>query len=169
MEDAIRITKSDCPCCTNKLVHRLSYVDIPTPRQQWGEHRSLCDYVAADGDDYVGMFAATVSRAFIDRLEHLKQTQGGSDYDSLLMQTIGDRLVEATSEYLHRQTGWKGIRPAIGYSSLPDQRSIFRLAEAIDFQRIGISLTENGAMYPQASVCGLYIGNPKADYFPINV
>ncbi len=168
VEDAIRITKSDCPCCTNKLVHRLSYVDIPTPRQQWGEHRSLCDYVAADGDDYVGMFAATVSRAFIDRLEHLKQTQGGSDYDSLLMQTIGDRLVEATSEYLHRQTGWKGIRPAIGYSSLPDQRSIFRLAEAIDFQRIGISLTENGAMYPQASVCGLYIGNPKADYFPIN-
>ncbi len=84
------------------------------------------------------------------------------------MQTVGDRLVEAASEYLHQQTGWEGIRPAIGYSSLPDQRSIFILAEAIDFKRIGISLTENGAMYPQASVCGLYIGNPKAEYFPVN-
>ena len=166
--DSIIITKSDCPCCTNRLLHKLRTVEIPTPRQAWGEQRSLCDYISADGNDYVGMFAATVSQAFIDRLEHTKKTQGNSDYDSLLLQTIGDRLVEAASEYLHRQTGWKGIRPAIGYSSLPDQRSIFILAEAIDFGRIGISLTENGAMYPQASVCGLYIGNPQAEYFPVN-
>ena len=167
-DDSIIITKSDCPCCTNRLLHKLRTVEIPTPRQQWGEHKSLCDYISTDGNDYVGMFAATVSQAFIERLEHIKKTKGNSDYDSLLMQTVGDRLVEAASEYLHQQTGWEGIRPAIGYSSLPDQRSIFILAEAIDFKRIGISLTENGAMYPQASVCGLYIGNPKAEYFPVN-
>ncbi len=167
-EDSIIITKSDCPCCTNRLLHKLRTVEIPTPRQQWGEHKSLCDYVSADGNDYIGMFATTVSQAFIERLEHLKKTKGNSDYDALLMQTVGDRLVEAASEYLHRQTGWEGIRPAIGYPSLPDQHSIFILAEAIDFKRIGISLTENGAMYPQASVCGLYIGNPKAEYFPVN-
>lgn len=167
VEDAIRITKSDCPCCTRRLLHRLSYVDIPAPRQTWGEHRSLCDYVSPDGDDYVGVFAATVSQAFIERLEEVKQTRGNSDYSALLMQIVGDRLVEATSEYLHRQTGWEGIRPAIGYSSLPDQRSIFELAKVVDFKRIGISLTENGAMYPQASVCGLYIGNPNARYFPV--
>ena len=166
--DSILITKSDCPCCTNRLLHRLRTVEIPTPRQEWGEHRSLCDYISADGNDYVGMFAATVSQAFIDRLEHIKNTKGNSDYDSLLMQTVGDRLVEAASEYLHQQTGWPGIRPAIGYSSLPDQRSIFIMAEVVDFKRIGISLTENGAMYPQASVCGLYIGNPNAEYFPVN-
>ncbi len=167
-DDSIVITKSDCPCCTNRLLHKLRTVEIPTPRQQWGEHKSLCDYVSADGNDYIGMFATTVSQAFIERLEHLKKTKGNSDYDALLMQTVGDRLVEAASEYLHRQTGWDGIRPAIGYPSLPDQHSIFILAEAIDFKRIGISLTENGAMYPQASVCGLYIGNPKAEYFPVN-
>ena len=167
-EDSIVITKSDCPCCTNRLLHKLRTVEIPTPRQQWGEHKSLCDYVSADGNDYIGMFAATVSQAFIERLEHLKKMKGNSDYDALLMQTVGDRLVEAASEYLHRQTGWDGIRPAIGYPSLPDQHSIFILAEAIDFKRIGISLTENGAMYPQASVCGLYIGNPKAEYFPVS-
>jgi hypothetical protein len=28
-------------------------------------------------------------------------------------------------------------------------------------------LTENGAMYPQASVCGLYIASPHARYFVI--
>ena len=166
--DSILITKSDCPCCTNRLLHRLRAVEIPTPRQEWGEHRSLCDYISADGNDYIGMFAATVSRAFIDRLEHIKKIKGNGDYDALLLQTVGDRLVEAASEYLHRQTGWPGIRPAIGYSSLPDQRSIFIMAEVVDFKRIGISLTENGAMYPQASVCGLYIGNPNAEYFPVN-
>ena len=168
VDNAIRITKSDCPCCTRRLIHRLSNVDIPTPRQTWGEHKSLCDYVSADGNDYIGVFAATVSQAFIDRLEDIKHRQGNSDYDALLMQTVGDRLVEATSEYLHKQTKWEGIRPAIGYSSLPDQRSIFVLSEALDFRRIGITLTENGAMYPQASVCGLYIGNPQAEYFPVN-
>lgn len=166
--DAIRVTKSDCPCCTNRLLHRLSYVEISTPRQAWGGRLSLSDYIAADGSDYIGCFAATVSQAFIDRLEDLKRTRGNSDYHSLMLQIVGDRLVEATSEYMHRQTKWAGIRPAIGYSSMPDQRSIFQLAKLIDFPRIGIQLTENGAMYPQASVCGLYIGNPAARYFPVN-
>jgi len=151
----------NCPCCNRVVV-------LPTPRQQLAEGtcRSLCDYVSPNGDDHIGFFAATVSRTFTDRLETVKHEQGNSDYDALLLQTLGDRLVEATSEWLHRQLGWPGIRPAVGYSCLPDQKTIFRLAEAIDFPAIGITLTENGAMYPQASVCGLYIGHPQAEYFP---
>ena len=30
---------------------------------------------------------------------------------------------------------------------------------------IGITLTENGAMYPQSSLCGLYIASAHARYF----
>jgi 5-methyltetrahydrofolate--homocysteine methyltransferase len=41
------------------------------------------------------------------------------------------------------------------------------LAKLVDMQRLGITLTENGAMYPQASVSGLYLGNPDAEYFSI--
>ena len=151
-----------CPCCNRTVV-------LPTPRQQHAEGvcKSLCDYIAPQGNDCVGVFAATVSEAFIKRLEALKQRQGNSDYDTLLLQTLGDRLVEAASEWAHRALGWKGIRPAVGYPSLPDQKAIFRLAEMIDYGAIGISLTENGAMYPQASVSGLYIGNPEAEYFPV--
>lgn len=61
--------------------------------------------------------------------------------------------------------GWHGIRPAIGYPSLPDQKQIFKVAEMIDFAKVGISLTENGAMYPQSSVCGILISNAQSKYF----
>ena len=168
-EDCIRVTlrhndhDETCPCCNQTL-------DIQTVRQQKPAPEtciSLCDYVSPV-HDYVGMFAATVSMTFVERLERLKQEQGNSDYDALLLQTLGDRLAEAASEYmshlLKEKNGWCGIRPAVGYPSLPDQRLIFQLAKMIDFSSIGISLTENGAMYPQASVCGLYISHPKAKY-----
>ena len=108
---------------------------------------------------------------FVQRLETLKQRQGGSDYDVLLLQTVGDRLAEAASEYLSQKLNaenqWSGIRPAVGYPSLPDQKTIFLLARMIDYEAIGISLTENGAMYPQASVSGLYIPYPDAEYFSV--
>lgn len=151
---------------------------LPTPRQEMlmpnGKRReqclSLCDYVSPNGNDYVGMFAATVSDTFVSDLEHLK-AEGNDDYEVLLLQTIGDRLAEAASEYLSHELAdqhqWLGIRPAIGYPSLPDQKSIFHLAKFIDYSSIGITLTENGAMYPQASVTGLYLSHPEAIYFSI--
>lgn len=152
-------------------------VEILTPRQEKAEGAclSLCDYVAPakNGEfvDFVGAFACTVSAAFVERLEKIKREHGGGDYDALLLQTIGDRLAEAGAEYLSKQLAencaWKGIRPAVGYPSLPDQKSIFTLAKLIDFDSVGISLTENGAMYPQASVCGLYISHPEASYFSV--
>ena len=168
LEDRIRVTLRrnghdlNCPCCNQTL-------DIPTPRQQkeMGTCLALCDYV----NDCVGAFACTVSEKFVQRLETLKQSQGGSDYDVLLLQTVGDRLAEAASEYLSQklkaENQWGGIRPAVGYPSLPDQKTIFLLARMIDFEAIGINLTENGAMYPQASVSGLYIPYPDAEYFSV--
>ena len=166
-------------------------VEVTTARQQnpEGTCLALCDYVApanaktgsvfsapAGKDifrDIVGAFAVTVSEAFVKRLEKLKAEQGGSDYDVLLMQTVADRLAEAGAEYLSRElernNGWKGIRPAIGYPVLPNIKEIFNVARLIDYQSIGISLTENGAMYPQASVSGLYISHPEVDYFNVKV
>ena len=152
-------------------------VEVATARQQnpEGTCLALCDYVApAKADtflDIVGAFAVTVSDAFVKRLEKLKAEQGGSDYDVLLMQTVADRLAEAGAEYLSqelaRTSGWKGIRPAIGYPVLPNIKEIFNVAKLIDFGSVGISLTENGAMYPQASVSGLYISHPDVDYFHV--
>lgn len=166
-------------------------VEVATARQQnpEGTCLALCDYVATANTntasvfaapagkdvfrDIVGAFAVTVSETFVKRLEKLKAEQGGSDYDVLLMQTVADRLAEAGAEYLSQElarvSNWKGIRPAVGYPVLPNIKEIFNVAKLIDFDSVGISLTENGAMYPQASVSGLYISHPEIDYFHVKV
>lgn len=167
-ENSLQIELSDCACCSNQI-------EIFTPRQQnlTGECLALCDYIAPKNVqcDYIGAFACTVSEAFIAKLELIKKEHGTSDYDTLLLQTVGDRLAEACAEYLSNELAqnynWKGIRPAIGYPSLPEQKEIFKLAKMLDLNSIGISLTENGAMYPQASVSGIYIANPEAKYFDV--
>lgn len=176
-----------CPCCGGVQKQTV----IHTPRQieanADGHCLSLCDFVAPQGmNDHIGTFAITVSTSFVEELESLKQK--GDAYDSLLMQSLGDRLVEAASEWLHlqvRKTLWgyapdeqleikdmykakyQGIRPAVGYPSLPDQKTMFLLDELIGLSSINIRLTENGAMYPQSSVCGLYIANRHATYFMV--
>lgn len=168
-------------------------LELDTPRQSHpathGEPcLSLCDYVAPRAyEDYVGTFAVTVSPSFVAELEALKQS-GTDDFNSLLMQSVGDRLVEATSEWLHEKVrkelwgyapneslslsdlaraAYQGIRPAVGYPSLPNQQLIFPVSRLLNFNALGITLTENGAMYPQSTVCGLYLSNPQAKYFMV--
>lgn len=163
-------------------------INIPTLRQQTPASDGFC-YALADflkpSDDYVGVFANTVIGA-----EALAETFEKDDdmYHSILIKTLADRLAEATAEWLHYKirteiwgyvpneelnvneffkTHYQGIRPAVGYPSLPDQSVIFTMNELIDFSSLGISLTENGAMYPNASVSGLVFDHPKSKYFNI--
>lgn len=142
-------------------------VTITTKRQTKstssdGTLLALCDFLAP-ANDYVGVFAATVSGSFVKALDHLKTS--ADPYASMLMHTVGDRLVEAASEYIHRLTGWTGIRPAVGYPSFPDQRNIFSLARLIPYPDLGITLTSTGAMSPASSVTGIYLSHPSSRYF----
>ncbi len=160
---------------------------IPLLRQQephtdGGPLLCLSDFIrpVAQGiPDRIGLFAATVhsERAFPD-----------DPYRNLLLQTLMDRLAEAAVERMHahvRRVAWgyapdesatisdllqgryQGIRPAVGYPSLPDQSINFILDSLLDMQRIGIRLTENGAMHPHSSVSGLMLAHPAARYFSV--
>lgn len=160
---------------------------LPLLRQQRTgcEGLSLADFVASR-DDYVGIFAVTSGQFLAREAERMKET--GDNYGALLLQTIADRLAEATSEWLHakvRREIWgyasdeslspdqmlqgiyQGIRPAMGYPMLPDQLLNRELATLLPFGKIGVEVTENGAMSPSASVSGLYIANADARYFMI--
>ncbi len=168
-------------------------LELPTPRQKQPAEPgapcyALCDFVAPlPYEDYVGAFAVTVSPSFVKEIEEAKAST--DTYRALMLQGIADRLAEATSEWLHRETrrslwgyapdeqlsmddlaraAYQGIRPAVGYPSLPDQQLIFPLSKLLNFTALGITLTENGAMYPQSSTCGLYISNPHARYFAVS-
>ena len=159
---------------------------IPTLRQQHPSNDGFC-YSLADflreKDDFIGVFACTILGAE----EFSAQFEQENDvYNALLISSLADRLAEATAEWLHfqvRKNYWAyssdetldverllknqypGIRPAVGYPSLPDQSIIFDLNSILKLDEIGIKLTENGAMLPASSVCGLYFSHPKSKYF----
>ena len=107
-------------------------------------------------------------------------------YQKMMAQLLADRLAEAAAERLHEQVRkdiwgyakdeqltipemlvekFQGIRPAVGYPSLPDTSLNFVLDELIDMKQIDIRLTESGAMKPHASVSGLMMAHPQARYF----
>lgn len=131
--------------------------------------------------DTVGAFAATIDAD----MEGLYEKD---PYKHLLVQTLSDRLAEAATEKMHeyvRKEAWgyakeenltipdlliekyQGIRPAVGYPSLPDQSVNFLLDKLLGMEQIGITLTENGAMHPHASVCGLMFAHPASEYFSV--
>ncbi|MDX5436398.1 MAG: methionine synthase, partial [Pontibacter sp.] len=61
---------------------------------------------------------------------------------------------------------YKGIRPAPGYPGCPDHTEKITLFNLLDAERTaGVILTENLAMYPAASVSGLYFSHPESRYF----
>ena len=131
--------------------------------------------------DKIGLFATTIDA----EVENLFPNDS---YKHLLVQTLADRLAEATAEKMHetvRKNIWgyapdehlsipqlhneefQGIRPAVGYPSLPDQSVNFLLDELLDMKQIGIRLTENGMMRPHASVSGLMFAHPASHYFSV--
>ncbi|KFD64745.1 hypothetical protein M514_09101 [Trichuris suis] len=70
-------------------------------------------------------------------------------------------------EALHK-VRYQGIRPAPGYPCQPDLTEMTTIWSMLDVEKnAGISLTESMAMYPTASVCGLYFANPSATYFSV--
>jgi 5-methyltetrahydrofolate--homocysteine methyltransferase len=163
-------------------------IKLPMLRQQHeatdGFCYSLADFVAPQAD-FVGAFATTVTgvEAYAETFEKEDDV-----YRSILAKTMSDRIAEAAAEWIHwkvrkeywgyaadedlsirdvLKTKYSGIRPAVGYPSLPDQSIIFELEPLLKFSEIGITLTENGAMFPNASVCGLYFAHPKSKYFMV--
>lgn len=168
----------------------LDGVRFPLLRQQAAKTKEnepylcLSDFVrplSSGISDKVGVFAATADAA-------MEQLYVNDDYKRMLVQTLSDRLAEATVEKLHkdvRKEIWgyapdenlsikdlhyekfQGIRPAVGYPSLPDQSVNFIIDELLNMKQIGIRLTENGMMKPHASVSGLMFAHPAARYFSI--
>ncbi len=157
-------------------------VRIPCLRQQWAgsDYLSMADFVSSKGDR-VGVFATTVDAG-------LENDFDDDPYEKMMMQLLADRLAEATAERLHeevrkhdwgyasdeqltiaemQQERFRGIRPAVGYPSLPDTSLNFVIDQLLQLSQIGIRLTESGAMKPHASVSGLMIACEQARYFTV--
>jgi 5-methyltetrahydrofolate--homocysteine methyltransferase len=149
---------------------------------------ALADFIApkeSGAGDYIGMFAVTTGIGIEKIIGQFEKDN--DDYNSIMTKAVADRLAEAFTELLHekvRREYWgysedenfsnadliaekyRGIRPAPGYPSQPDHTEkliIWKLLDTV--KNASITLTENLAMYPAASVCGIYFAHPESKYF----
>jgi 5-methyltetrahydrofolate--homocysteine methyltransferase len=167
---------------------------LHTLRQQQAKREgqpllALADFVAPLGSgrgDYIGAFAVTAGLDIEEVISRLESDH--DDYNVIMVKALADRLAEALAEKLHEQARrdwgygleeqlrpedlirerYRGIRPAPGYPACPDHSEKQTLFELLGAQKAtGIRLTENYAMHPAASVCGLYLAHPEARYFAV--
>jgi 5-methyltetrahydrofolate--homocysteine methyltransferase len=164
-------------------------------RQQWERKdqnyfRSLADYIApltSNRVDSIGAFVVTAGDGADELARHYEQA--GDDYNSIMVKALADRLAESFAECLHRRARcdwgfgldenldnqqlikeeYRGIRPAPGYPACPDHTEKATLFEVLDAtQHTGVRLTESFAMWPAASVSGLYFAHPDSRYFAVD-
>ncbi|MEK9774552.1 MAG: vitamin B12 dependent-methionine synthase activation domain-containing protein, partial [Quisquiliibacterium sp.] len=165
-----------------------------TAKREGVANKCLADYIAPkslDGHpsgiaDYVGMFAVTAGLG-IEKKE--QEFQGLlDDYSAIMLKAIADRLAEAFAECLHQRVRkdlwgyapdeqlanealireqYQGIRPAPGYPACPEHSVKRAMFDAMQCERIGMTLTESYAMLPAASVSGFYLSHPRAEYFNV--
>jgi 5-methyltetrahydrofolate--homocysteine methyltransferase len=153
-------------------------------------NRSLADYVAPKTTgirDYVGLFAVTAGVGTQEKIAEFKQDL--DDYSGILLESLADRLAEAFAERMHervRRELWgyapdehldnrelikeqyHGIRPAPGYPASPDHTEKKTLGGRLDVTaNTGMELTESMAMWPGASVSGIYFSHPESQYFVV--
>jgi 5-methyltetrahydrofolate--homocysteine methyltransferase len=159
-------------------------------RREGRANIALADFVAPRASalaDHIGAFMVTAGIGEDEVAQRFKHAN--DDYSAIMVKALADRLAEAFAERLHqrvRREFWgyvpdealssaeligekyRGIRPAPGYPAQPDhseKSSLFALLEGE--RRIGVKLTESFAMWPGASVCGLYFSHPDSHYFGV--
>ena len=183
--DDIEVYKNDY---SNHVLEKLITLRQQSKKPIGVPNIALSDFIAPKElniKDYVGVFC--VSAGFgCDELSKKYEAEN-DDYNSLMVKSIADRLVEAFAEYLHKmirikywgydekekltnedliKENYSGIRPAPGYPACPDhleKKTIWKILNVEN--NIGVKLTESMAMWPAASVSGYYFANKEAKYF----
>jgi 5-methyltetrahydrofolate--homocysteine methyltransferase len=143
------------------------------PRQPDRERLCLADYFAPaeTGRDIVALQVVTMGDALLERSDGLMKA--GDYSEGYYLHGFGVRLAEASAEYVHRLIrqelgipAKRGLRYSWGYGACPDHRqheTVFRLLPARE--RLGMELTEAGALVPELATAALVVHHPEAKYF----
>jgi 5-methyltetrahydrofolate--homocysteine methyltransferase len=151
---------------------------------------ALADFVAPKASalaDHVGAFAVTSGIGEAEALA--RYIDSSDDYSRIMLKALADRLAEALAERMHERVrrefwgyaaderlgteqlmaeAYRGIRPAPGYPAQPDHTEKATIFELLGGEATtGIRLTESYAMWPGASVSGLYFAHPDSHYFGV--
>jgi len=159
-------------------------------RREGRANVALSDFIAPRASglaDYIGAFAVSAGIGEDVVVERFKRAN--DDYSAILVKALADRLAEALAERMHQRVRrdlwgydpnealgneeliaehYRGIRPAPGYPAQPDHTEKGTLFGLLDAENAtGIKLTESFAMWPGASVCGVYFSHPDSHYFGV--
>ena len=173
----------------NKEIGRFYHLRQQEKKKDGLRNFCLSDFVApieSGKIDYCGGFATTAGIGIEKWTKKFREEN--NDYKAIMVEALADRLSEAFAELLHlevRKNYWgysanenlslddilkikyQGIRPAIGYPACPEHSEKENLFNLIKAEKIGISLTEHFAMYPNASVSGQFFVHPESRYFSL--
>ena len=170
------------------ILAELHHLRQQTERPNEMPNRSLADFIGGEEvEDYIGAFACTAGIGIEPYIE--KFEADNDDYSAIMLKALADRFAESLAEYLHlkvRKEYWgyaadealdnealireeyRGLRPAPGYPACPEHTEKGTLWELLNpDQRIGLQITDNYAMYPQAAVSGWYFAHPESNYFGV--
>jgi 5-methyltetrahydrofolate--homocysteine methyltransferase len=153
-------------------------------------YQCLADFIAPKDSgrvDWLGGFVCTAGPEVDAWAREFELNR--DDFTGILIKALGDRCVEAFAEFLHKKVRtelwgyavgeslstedlidekYRGIRPAMGYPSIPDHTEKTLLWQLLDAEKTtGATLTENFAMWPASTVSGLYFAHPQAKYFHV--
>ncbi len=160
------------------------------PRPAGQPNHCLADFIAPKErgvQDWIGAFVVTAGINEADKVKEFEAKH--DDYQAILFKALCDRLAEAFAEHLHQRVRtefwgyasaealsneqlineeYQGIRPAPGYPACPEHSEKGPLFDLLNVtENIGVTITENFAMLPLASVSGFYLSHPDSRYFAV--
>ena len=156
------------------------------PRQRRGRRLCLADFFrpAESGErDVVALQTVTIGPRVSEATAELFAADSYRDY--LELHGLSVQLAEALAEYWHARvraelgvagddpaelsgmfrTEYQGCRYSLGYPACPDLEDRAKIAELLDSERIGVTLSEEFQLDPEQSTDAIVVHHPEANYF----
>ncbi|AKG41870.1 methionine synthase [Streptomyces xiamenensis] len=156
------------------------------PRQRRGRRLCLADFFrpAESGEtDVVALQAVTVGSRVSGATAELFAADAYRDY--LELHGLSVQLAEALAEFWHARvraelgiggsdpaalagmfrTEYQGCRYSLGYPACPDLEDRAKIAELLQPERIGVTLSEEFQLHPEQSTDAIILHHPEANYF----
>ncbi|MBM7094388.1 methionine synthase [Bacillus sp. H-16] len=167
----------------SRVLERFSF-----PRQKKKPYLCLADFLRSveSGEmDHVGFLTVTAGRGVRKLAEEAKEA--GDYLESHLIQATALELAEGFAERIHQlmrdkwgfpdsvdftmkdrfAAKYQGVRVSFGYPACPnldDQGKLFKL---LNPEQIGVQLTDEFMMEPEASVSAMVFAHPEGRYFAV--
>ncbi|HYH49797.1 MAG TPA: vitamin B12 dependent-methionine synthase activation domain-containing protein, partial [Acidimicrobiia bacterium] len=156
------------------------------PRQRKEPWQSIADFFrpASTGEaDYAAFHVVTMSDVASAHSAELFAANKYQDY--LYFHGLSVEMAEALAEYWHRRireewgfaeedgptlTGlfkqqYRGSRYSWGYPACPDLDDQVKVADLLEIDRIGVTVSEGFQLHPEQSTSAIIVHHPEAKYF----